>query len=74
MDTFIDKVRDPFPFIQFFTRLVKSGLLDHNRELVRSRTSDEYLWAVGQTFANMGIVDPHLNKHGSIDYRIQWQL
>ena len=74
MDTFIDKVRDPVPFLQIFTRRVKSGLLTHNEEPVRSCTADAYLRAVGQTFANVGIVDPQLNKHGSIDYRIQQQL
>ena len=74
MDTFINKVRDPVPFLQFFTRRVKNDLLTHNEELVQSRTAEVYLLVVGQTFANVGIVDPRLNKHGSIDYRIQQQL
>ena len=74
MDTFIDKVRDPVPFLQIFTRRFRSGLLAHNGEPVPSRTAEAYLWAVGKTFANVGIVDPRINKHGSIDYCIQRQL
>ena len=74
MDTFLNKVRYPVPFLQFFTRRVRSGLLAHNGEPVCSRTAEAYLWAVGQTFANVGIRDPHLNKHGSIDHRLQRQI
>ena len=74
MDTFLDKVQDPVPFLQLFTRQVRSGLLAHNGEPVRSRTDEAYLWAVGQTFANVGIGDPCLNKHGSIDHCLQRQL
>ena len=74
MDTFLDKVRDPVPILQIFTRRVRSGLLVHNGETVRSRTAEAYLRVVGQTFANVGIGDPRLNKHGSIDHRLQRQL
>ena len=74
IDTFLDKVRDPVLLLQFFTRRVRSGLLAHNGEPVRSRTAKAYLQAVGQTFANMGIEDPRLNKHGSIDHRLRRQL
>ena len=58
-------------FSKFFTRRVRSGLLAHNGEPVCSRTSEAYLRAVGQTFANLGIEDPRLNKHGSVDHRLQ---
>ena len=74
MDTFLDKVWDPVPFLQIFTGRVRSGLIAHNGEPVRSSTAKAYLWAVGQTFANVGIGDPRLNKHGSIDHRLQRQL
>ena len=71
IEKFLDKVRDPVPFLQIFTRRVRSGLLAHNREPVRSRIDEPYLRAVGQTFANVGIEEPRLNKHGSIDHRLQ---
>ena len=74
MDTFLDKLQDPVLFLQTFTRRVRSGLLAHNRDPVRSRTAEAYLQAVAQTFANVGIGDPRLNKHGSIDHRLQRQL
>ena len=74
MDTFLDKIRDPVPFLQIFTRQVRNGLLAHNGDPVRSRTAEAYLRAVGQTFANVGIEDPRLNKHGSTDHRLQQQL
>ena len=74
MDTFINKVQYPVPFLQFFTLWVRSVLLAHNGEPVCSRTAEEYLRAVGQTFANVGIGDPRLNKHVSIDHRLQRQL
>ena len=63
MDTFLYKVRDPVLFLRVFTRRVRSGLLAHNGEPVRSRTAEAYLRAVGQMFANVGIGDPLLNKH-----------
>ena len=74
MDTFLDKVQDPVPFIQIYTRRIRSGLLAHNGEPVRSRTAEAYLRVVGQTFANVGIGYPRLNKHRSIDHRLQQQL
>ena len=74
MDTFLDKVQDPVPFLQMFTRRIRTGLLAHNGDPVRSCTAEAYLRAVGQTFANVGIRDPHLNKHGSIYHRLQRQL
>ena len=74
MDTFIDTVQEPVPFLKKITRRVKSSLLAHNREPVRSRTAEAYLRVVWQTFVNVCIVDPRLNKHRSIDYCIQRQL
>ena len=74
MYTFINKVQDPVPFLQFFTRRVRSVLLTHNGEPLRSRTAEAYLLAVGQTVANVGIRDSRLKKHGSIDHRLQRQL
>ena len=74
INTFLDKVREPVPLLQNFTRRVRSGLLAHNGEPIRSRTAEAYLRAVGQTFANVSIKDPRLNKHGSIDHRFQRQL
>ena len=74
IDTFLEIVQDPVPFLQIFTRRVRSGLLARNGEPVRSRTAEAYLQEVGQTFANVGIGDPYLNKHGSIDHRLQQQL
>ena len=66
MDTFLDKVRDLVPFLQIFIRRVRSGLIAHNRDPVRSRTAEAYLRAVGQTFDNVGIRDP--------DHRLQRQI
>ena len=74
IDTFLDKIRDLVPFLQIFTRRVRSGLLAHNEEPVRSRTAEAYLRAVGQMFANVGIEDPRLKQHRSIDHRPQRQL
>ena len=71
METFLDKVRDPVPFLHILTLWVRSGLLAHNGEPVRSLTAEAYLRAVGKTFANVGIGYPRLNKHGSIDHRLQ---
>ena len=71
IDTFLDKVQDPVPFLQIFTRRVRSGLLAHNGEPVRSRTAEAYLRAVGKTFNNVGNKYPLLNKHRSIDHWLQ---
>ena len=61
MDIFLDTVREPVPFLQIFTGRVRSGLLAHNGEPVRSLTAEAYLRAVGQNFATVGIGDPRLN-------------
>ena len=74
MDTFLDTVRDLVPFLRIFTCRVRSSLLAHIGKPVRSHTAEAYLRAVGQTFANVGIGDPRLNKHGSIDHPLQRQL
>ena len=74
MDTFLDKVRNPVPFLQIFTCRVRSGLLAYNWEPIRSRTAEAYLRAVGQTFANVDIGDSRLNKHRRIYRRLQQQL
>ena len=74
IDIFLDKVRGLVLFLQIFTFQNRSGLLAHNGEPIRSRNAEAYLRVVGQTFANVGIEDPHLNKHRRIDHRLQQQL
>ena len=70
INTFLDKVWNPVSFLHFFTCRIRSGLLAHNREPVRSHTTKAYLRAAGQMFANVGIEDPRLNKNRSIDPRL----
>ena len=40
------------------------------RRPVRTRTVEDALRAVGQTYAGMGTADPRMNRHGEVDFRI----
>ena len=61
---------DPIPILQVFAQRVRSGTLTTGRRTARSRSVEETLRAVGQTYAGMGSPDPRLNSHGSIDIRL----
>ena len=67
-------VSDKVQMLQVFGRRVRTGKLAAGKAAVKSRTVEEYLRSVGQTFLKLGEIDPRLNKSGTIDFRLQRML
>ncbi|KAL3808781.1 hypothetical protein ACHAXA_011404 [Cyclostephanos tholiformis] len=68
--TFQDKV----PFLQIFAGRVHSGELAARGNPVKSRSAEDYVWHIAQTFLNMGAQDPRLDAAFHIDFRLQRTL
>lgn len=58
---------DPIPLLQLFAHRYHSGSLAPGRHPVHSRTVEDVIGVLGQTYASMGAVDPRLNRHGALD-------
>ena len=56
--------------LQLFAYRYHNGALAPGRHPVRSRTVEDAIRALGQTYAGMGSVDPRLNQHGALDFRL----
>ena len=69
-----DNLQDPIPLLQVFGHRYRDGRIAPSGEQVKSRTVEDAIRAVGQTYASMGAVDPRLNHHGKIDFRLTRQL
>ncbi len=74
LNPFLEAFQDKVPFLQIFAGQVHSGELAARRNPVKSRSAEDYVWHVAQTFLNMGAKDPHLNLAFQIDFRIQRTL
>ena len=61
---------DPIPILQVFAQRLRSGALAPSRRPVRSRTVEDIVRAVGQTYASVGAPDPRMNTHGTLDFRL----
>ena len=59
---------DPVWLLQIFAHCHRHGSLAPGCEPVRSRTVEEALRAVGQTYAGMGSPEPRLNSQGKFDF------
>ncbi len=62
--------RDAIPLLQLFAQRIRDGTIAPGRRAVRSRTVEDAVRAVGQTYAGLGSVDPRLNAHGTLDLRL----
>lgn len=74
IDPHLSNHTDPVPILQIFTQRYRDGRISASGKAVRARTAEDVLRAVGQKFSSMGTLDPRLDKHGSIDFRIQRQI
>ena len=61
---------DPIPLLQVFAQRLRTGTLVPGRRSVRSRTVEDIVRAVGQTYASVGAPDPHMNSHDTLDFRL----
>ena len=67
-------VTDKVQILQVFGRRVRTGKLAAGHAAVKSRTVEDYIRSVGQTFLAMGEIDPRLNASSNIDFRLQRML
>lgn len=74
VDPSLQELHDPIPIIQVFMRRYRTGAIAPSHRQVRSRTVEDAVRSVGQTFAAVGTNDPRLNSFGKIDFRLQRQL
>jgi hypothetical protein len=74
IDPFLRTWSDPIPILQVFGQQYRDGRIAPSGKCVRSRTVEDALRAVGQTFARLGAADVRKDFSGDIDFRIQRQL
>jgi hypothetical protein len=61
---------DPIVFLQVFAQRYRDGRLAPSGQPVRSRTVEDAVRAIGQTFALLGASDPRLTASGKQDFRL----
>ena len=74
LDPFLQAFQDKVPFLQVFAHRIHIGQLAASGNPVRSRTAEDYVRHIGQTFLHVGANDPRLNSAHSIDFRLQRTL
>ena len=74
VDPFLQAFKDKIPFLQVFAQRVHTGELAANGNPIRSRSVEDYLRHIAQTFLHLGTDDPRLNAAHAIDFRLQRQL
>jgi len=70
-DSLLQAVEDKVQILQVFTRQVRTGKLAAGHAPVKSRSVEDCIWSIGQTFLKLGHPDPQLNSSGNVDFRIQ---
>lgn len=73
-DPYLRDVEDPVPLLQVFGQRYRDGRIAPSGRAVRSRTVEDAIRAVGQTFASVGSKDVRKDAHGGIDFRLKRQL
>jgi hypothetical protein len=69
-DPYLTTLHDPIPILQIFANRYRTGTVAPSGNQVRSRTVEDALRAVGQTFASLGCADPRLQASGKLDLRL----
>ena len=74
VDPFLKAFEDKIPILQVFIHRVRIGELAASGNQIKSRSVEDYLRAVAQTFLAMGSDDPRLNAALKTDFRIARML
>ncbi|KAL3822497.1 hypothetical protein ACHAXA_002515 [Cyclostephanos tholiformis] len=74
VNPFLEAFQDKVPFLQIFAGRVYSGELADRENPVKSRSAEDYVRHIAQTFLNMGAQDPRLDAAFHIDFRLQRTL
>ena len=67
----LDVPGDLIPVLLLFAQRYRSGTIAPRDKPVRSRTVEDALRHIAQTFARVGSPDPRLNSFGTLDFRLQ---
>lgn len=67
-------IEDPIPILQVFAQRLRTGKLATRGYPIRSRSVEDYLRSIGQTFARLGANDPRLTSSGRVQLRLSNQL
>ena len=70
----LEELQDPIPLLQVYGQRYRTGQHSASGHPVRSRTVEDSLRNVGQTFTSLGSDDPRLTRQGQIDFRLRRQL
>jgi hypothetical protein len=72
LDPLLPNVSDPITILQVFAQRYRHGQLHKQRQMVvRSRTVEDALRSIAQTFTGVGKIDPRLTPQGKIDFRLK---
>jgi hypothetical protein len=74
IDPHLRQVTDPVTLLQIFGHRYRSGTLRPGGRPVRSRTVEDSIRCIAQTFTRVGAADPRLDSSNNIDFRLQRQL
>jgi hypothetical protein len=71
LDPFLQAFPDKIPFLQIFVIQVCCRELSARSSAVQTRSAEDYVRHIAQTYLNVGAKNPHLNSVNQIDFRLQ---
>ena len=74
LDPFLHSIQDKVPILQVFLLRVRTGQLAAQGRQVKSRSAEDYLRSVAQTYLSLGAPDPRADDAGNVDFRIRQML
>ena len=74
LDPFLHSIQDKIPILQVFLLQVRTGQLAAQGRQIKSRSAEDYLRSVAQTYLTLGAPDPRADDAGNVDFRIQRML
>ena len=73
-DPLLQTLKDKVPVLQVFLHRVRHGTLSARSNKIKSRSAEEYVRSVAQTYLSLGGPDPRLDLGGNVDFRINRML
>ena len=74
LDPLLQTIQDKVPIIQVFLHRVRQGQLAAKRHQIKSRSAEDYIRSVAQTYLALGAPDPRLDLGGNVDFRLTRML
>ena len=74
LDPFLTTIKDKVPILQVFLRRVRFGKLSAQGRQIKSRSAEDYLRTVAQTYLTLGSDDPRSDSDGKVDFRLRRML